>query len=142
VLARLQQVALPDGQIARVSASLNGPETPIVLREATWRTASTHWSTVTPVLLDRPPKRPDAGALFDAMAQSLVLAGFPAPVALHVTQTSDFEGAPTARDIPTRLPRFHARAVFARPVQGPVIAGRWKNFGVGLFRPTPVELRT
>jgi CRISPR-associated protein Csb2 len=144
-LARLRQVSLPDGQIASVSASLPGPETPIVLRDSTWRAASTHWSTVTPVLLDRPPKRgarDDGMALLDAMAESLVLAGFPAPVDLRVMQTSDFEGAPTARDVPTQVPRFHARVVFARPVQGPVIAGRWKNFGIGLLRPTPLELRT
>jgi CRISPR-associated protein Csb2 len=144
-LARLRQVTLPDRQIARVGASLPGPETPIVLREATWRAAATHWSTVTPVLLDRPPKRnarDDATALLDAMAESLVLAGFPAPVDLRVTQTSDFEGAPAALDVPTRVPRFHARVIFARPVQGPVIAGRWKNFGIGLLRPTPPELRS
>ncbi|MFM2069039.1 MAG: hypothetical protein RLZZ584_3948 [Pseudomonadota bacterium] len=140
-LARLRQITLPDGQIASVSASLPGPETPIVLRDSIWRATSTHWSTVTPVLLDRPPKRAEATALLDAMAESLVLAGFPAPVDLRVMQTSDFEGAPTARDVPTRVPRFHARVVFARPVQGPVIAGRWKNFGIGLLRPTPLELR-
>lgn len=141
-LARLANVALPDGQIATASACLPGPETPIVLREATWRATSTHWSTVTPVLLDRPPKRAEAIALLDAMAESLVLAGFPAPIDVRVSQTSDFEGAPTARDVPTRVPRFHARVVFARPVQGPVIAGRWKNFGIGLLRPTPLDLRT
>ena len=141
-LARLEHLQLPDGQVGRISASFDGPETPIVLRSSTWLGASTHWSTVTPVLLDRPPKRHEPQRILAAIAESVVRAGFPDPVDVVATQSSDFEGAPGALDIPTRIPRFHARLVFATPVQGPVIAGRWKNFGVGLFRPTPQELRS
>lgn len=141
-LARLEHLQLPDGQVGRISASFDGPETPIVLRSATWLGASTHWSTVTPVLLDRPPKRQESRRILAAIAESIVRAGFPDPVDVVATQSSDFEGAPGALDIPTRIPRFHARLVFATPVQGPVIAGRWKNFGVGLFRPTPQGLRS
>lgn len=140
-LARLQLLHLPDGQTARVTPVLDSTETPVVLRADTWRRASTHWSSVTPVVLDRPPKRPEPERIVAALVESLVTAGFPVPVAVRVTRTSDFEGAPTAFDIPTRLPRYHARVQFAEPVEGPVIAGRWKNFGIGLFRPTPEELR-
>lgn len=141
-LARLEHLQLPDGQVGRIGASFDGPETPIVLRSSTWLGPSTHWSTVTPVLLDRPPKRQEPQRILAAIAESIVRAGFPDPVDVLATQWSDFEGAPGALDIPTRIPRFHARLVFAEPVQGPVIAGRWKNFGVGLFRPTPPQLRS
>ncbi len=140
-LARLQELRLPDGQVATVRPSIEGPETPVVLRGATWRGSSTHWSTVTPVLLDRPPKKHEPERILAALAESIVNAGFPAPVALRAMQHSDFEGSPTALDIPTRVPRFHARVEFAEPVVGPVMAGRWRNFGIGLFRPTPMDLR-
>ena len=139
-LARLQSLRLPDGQVARLTPSIDAPETPIVLRHSTWLRAATHWSTVTPVLLDRPPKRADAARTAAALVESLVLAGFPQPIKIHLSSASDFEGAPSVADVPSRLPRSHARIVFAEPVAGPVIAGRWKNFGVGLFRPTPAEL--
>lgn len=140
-LVRLEQLQLPDGQVGRMSPCVDGPENPIVLRSSTWLGPAKHWSTVTPVLLDRPPKRHEPQRILAAIAESVVRAGFPDPVDVVATSSSDFEGAPGALDIPTRIPRFHARVVFAEPVLGPVIAGRWKNFGVGLFRPTPPELR-
>ena len=140
-LARLEELRLPDDQVARVTPIIECPQTPIALRSATWVGPSTHWSTVTPVLLDRPPKRPEPERIVAALTESIVGAGFPVPVSLRASTTSDFHGAPSAFDIPTRIPRFHARVVFAEPVQGPVIAGRWRNFGVGLFRPTPIDLR-
>jgi CRISPR-associated protein Csb2 len=141
-LARLDKVVLPDAQIARVMASVDGPETPTVLRSNTWLGPSTHWSTVTPVLLDRPPKRHEPAQLVAAVTASLRLAGLPEPVSVEVSSSSDFDGAPDALAVPTRIPRFHVRVVFADQVEGPVIAGRWKNFGIGLFRPTPKEFRT
>jgi len=139
-LARVQTLLLPDGQIARLSNAMEGPESPLALRAATWLGPSQHWSTVTPVLLDRPPKRATPEQLQLSMAESLVLAGFPAPEAVHLTRASDFDGAPDALDVPTRLPRWHARVRFAQALTGPVLAGRWRNFGIGLFRPTPAEL--
>lgn len=141
-LARLQLIHLPDGQTARVAPVCDSTETPIVLRAETWRRASTHWSTVTPVILDRPPKRAEPDRIVAALVESLRTAGFPPPLAVRITRTSDFDGAPNAFDIPTRLPRYHARVQFAQPIEGPVIAGRWKNFGIGFFRPTPEELRS
>jgi CRISPR-associated protein Csb2 len=140
-LARLRTVQLPDGQIAECSAIIEGPDTPLVLRQATWCAPSTHWSSVTPVLLDRPPKKQDPDAILSALTATLIQAGLPEPVSVVATQASDFTGAPGALDVPTRIPRFHLRVEFAAPVAGPVIAGRWRNFGIGLFRPTPLTLR-
>lgn len=139
-LSRVQVVALPDGQQARLQPVLEGPETPLALRTGVWLGPSRDWSSVTPVLLDHPPKRSDPELLANALASSLVLAGFPAPESVHLTRSSDFTGAPDALDVPTRIPRWHARVRFAQALHGPVIAGRWRHFGVGLFRPTPPEL--
>ena len=140
-LARLREVRLPDGQLARVAPEVEGPDTPAVLRRSTWCAAATDWSTVTPILLDRPPKKQSPDAIGAAVLQSLRHAGLPDPVGLLVSADSDFTGAPGAHDIPTRVPRFHVRLRFAAPVSGPVLAGRWRHFGVGLLRPTPADLR-
>jgi CRISPR-associated protein Csb2 len=139
-LSRVHVLALPDGQQARLQPVLEGPETPLALRSAVWLGPSRDWSSVTPVLLDHPPKRSDPALLANAVASSLVLAGFPSPESVRLTRASDFTGAPGALDVPTRIPRWHARVRFAQAVHGPVIAGRWRHFGIGLFRPTPPEL--
>lgn len=138
-LQRLQTLHLPDGQTARLLPVLEGDTTPQVLRTATWCRASTHWASVTPVILDRPPKKPDADRLLHALAESLALAGWPEPVELRLSRTSAHAGAPTALDVATRLPRYHASVRFAQPVEGPLVAGRWRHFGIGLFRPLAAQ---
>ncbi len=138
-LARLPFLRLPDGQLAELEPVSEGPHTIRTLRSRTWTGVSTTWSSVTPVILDRPPKRFDAERVAQALVESLVNAGFPAPISVTISQSSDFQGGPSVREVPASLPRTHARIIFAEPVQGPVIAGRWKYFGTGLFRPTPAE---
>ncbi len=134
-LQRLQLLHLPDGQTARLAPVVEAEDTPRVLRTGTWCRASVEWATVTPVILDRPPKRAEANLLLQALVESLTAAGYPIPVEVKLSRTSEFGGAPAALDIPTRLPRYHSTVRFAEPVEGPVIAGRWRNFGIGLFRP-------
>lgn len=134
-LSQLQRLRLPDGQVAQLSPVLEGASTLKALQAWTWCRPSRVWATVTPVILDRPPRRPDPGRLVAAMVESLQLAGLPLPVDVRLSRNSAFEGAPAALDIPTRLPRYHAVLRFTDPVEGPVIAGRWRNFGIGLFRP-------
>lgn len=140
-LARLREVRLPDGQVAQAMPEVEGPDTLAALRRSTWCAVSTDWSTVTPIVLDRPPKKHSPEAIGAAVLQSLRYAGLPDPIGLRVSADSDFTGAPSVHDIPTRVPRFHVRLRFATPLRGPVLAGRWRHFGVGLLRPTPVNLR-
>lgn len=139
-LARLTTWRLPDGQLARLQVVSDGPDGLRTLHSQTWAGVSRYWSTVTPVILDRPPKRFDSARIAQSVTESLLHAGYPAPVSVRISQSSDFKGGPALGDIPTQLPRIHAQVEFAEPLQGPVIAGRWKYFGTGLFRPTPVEL--
>ncbi len=138
--ARIQTLKLPDGQTAQVAPVIEGPDTPRVLLGLTWRGPTQYWSSVTPVLLDRPPKKATPERLARAVADSIENAGYPRPISVETASASDFEGAPGALDVPTRVPRVHARIVFGCVIQGPVVAGRWRNFGVGLFRPTPQDL--
>ena len=91
------------------------------------------------MILDRTPKRKTPEAIGDAITRSLVNAGYPAPVEVSVLHTSDFHGAPRALEVPSPYPRYHARVRFAEALCGPVIAGRGRHFGIGLFRPFPQE---
>lgn len=141
-VARLASVRLPDGQLAELEPVTVGADTPRVLKVETWSGWSTSWSTVTPVILDRPPKKLEPEQIALALVDSLQRAGYPTPVSVTVSSYSDFTGAPSIHDVPSRIPRTHARVVFAEHVQGPVIAGRLKYFGTGLFRPTPAEYRS
>ncbi|GEC96258.1 hypothetical protein ZRA01_23310 [Zoogloea ramigera] len=141
-LAMLHSVILPDRQVARLEPVLVSARLPKALHPSTWcagRTGATTWSTVTPVILDRTPKRKTPEAIASAITQSLVNAGYPAPVEVTVRHTSDFQGAPRALDVPSPYPRYHARVRFAQALCGPVIAGRGRHFGIGLFRPLPQE---
>lgn len=139
-LSQLQVVRLPDGQVARFEPLQASAQAPMALRSSTWcaGAAGSHWwSTVTPVILDRTPKKRTPEALGTAVSRSLELAGFPSPERVEILHASDFQGAPLALEVPSALPRYHARIRFGDARRGPVIAGRGRNFGVGLFRPTP-----
>jgi CRISPR-associated protein Csb2 len=134
-LALLPFVRLPDGrqiQLRAIPASASAPQ---ALQERTWCAASCVWATVTPVVLDRPPRKADGEKVKAALSASLVLAGYPAPKEIEISNFSVFNGAPFAIDFPSATPRYHAVIHFAELVAGPVMAGRQRHFGVGVFRP-------
>jgi CRISPR-associated protein Csb2 len=139
-IGRLKDLHLPDGRIAKLSPVLPGENVAVALMNQTWVRSSTIWATVTPVILDRPPKRLNEVRLARAISQSLVFAGYPEPEEVEVSAFSRFTGSPPAFDVPAKKPRYHATVRFSVPVAGPVIAGRLRYFGLGLFRPlTPTE---
>lgn len=141
-LTTLHSVILPDRQVARLEPVLLSSRLPKALHPSTWcagRAGATIWSTVTPVILDRTPKRKTPEAIAEAITRSLVNAGYPAPAEVRVLDRSDFQGAPRALEVSSPYPRYHARVRFDAALCGPVIAGRGRHFGVGLFRPLPQE---
>jgi CRISPR-associated protein Csb2 len=119
---------------------------PQALRAQGWTAGpagATHWSTVTPVALDRHPKTGDqakdqreiAASIADACAR----VGLPKPREVIVTQISAHHGVPPSFAFP-RLQRkdgserrhVHAILVFDEPVCGPMMigAGRFRGYGV------------
>jgi len=134
-IGRVKDIRLQDGRIARLHPPSPGEPLPVALKAATWTQASKIWASVTPVVLDRPPKRLREGKLKKAISESLELAGFPKPAGVEVSAFSLFQGAPPAFRVPAKKPRYHAVLHFDTPVSGPVIAGRMRYFGIGLFRP-------
>ena len=136
-IARLNGVHQPGGRTVELTRPQPAERLPQALQARTWIQPATEWATVTPVVLDRPPKRADERRLHQALVESLQQAGYPAPAAVDVSSFSQFQGAPPAFQVPSpdQKPRYHAVIRFAEPVAGPVIAGRLRYFGVGLFRP-------
>ena len=117
-LARLQSLRLPDGQVARLTPSIDAPETPLVLRSSTWLRAATHWSTVTPVLLDRPPKRADTARAAARSWSQCVLAGFPRRSAVHLSPTQRFRRRPLGHRRAEPAAEHHARSSSPSPSPG------------------------
>lgn len=101
-----------------------------------WTGPSTDWATVTPVILDRFPRR--ARTPLDELLTSIANAGLPKPIEAAILAGPPVVGGALAGRL--RGPvvpgkRVHARLRFAVPVHGPVSVGRGRFRGVGLFLP-------
>jgi CRISPR-associated protein Csb2 len=134
-LAQLDLIRLPDARTITLSVPAPGSRIPKALRDTTWTQPSHDWATVTPVVFDRAPKRPDPEKLGRALVQSLQLAGYPEPELVELSSASWFKGSPISLSFAASQPRFHARIRFSEMISGPVLAGRQRFFGVGFFRP-------
>lgn len=123
------------------------------LRPRTWCNPSRFWSTATPVALDRNPGDLHAAdgrkrAAAFARAEATVSAAcehieLPRPSHVEVLRSVVLAGTPKPRSFPP-FPRnsahhrrvlVHARLVFPTEVEGPVIIGAGRYFGMGLCRP-------
>jgi CRISPR-associated protein Csb2 len=139
-LARLDHVHLPDGRHWAL-APVDVTERRATLQPATWVRASRTWTTVTPVVLPRYPKpRPgqDAATLLAAACRH---SGLPAPAWVRTHQGGQLAGVAPSHLFRTRRPGHpprlwtHATLHFSVPVQGPVLLGALRYFGLGLCRP-------
>jgi CRISPR-associated protein Csb2 len=140
-IAQVQRLAL--GRIGTWNLDGEGADgdSRIALNAQTWLAPSRRWASVTPVVLDRFPKKD--GDAEEAVARACELVGLPRPVAVTVHPVSLHLGVPTAREFPA-LPakagtarRWHAHAavVFGDDVAGPVLLGAGRFRGYGFFRP-------
>jgi CRISPR-associated protein Csb2 len=111
------------------------------------------WTTATPLVLDRFPKKSEPEARAAEVADSITRAchniGLPAPTHISVDANSGLRGVPRARlerEAPIwqrwQLPKAlsgryltHATVGFDEPVQGPVIIGAGRYAGLGLCLP-------
>jgi CRISPR-associated protein Csb2 len=97
------------------------------------------WATVTPVMLDRHPRRSLRAA--QVIAKCLVTAGYPVPISVEPLPGSAVAGGvhrPDRGSVPRGRPMHpmvHCRVEFPVPVVGPVIAGSLRYRGCGLFVP-------
>lgn len=127
------------------------------LERASWSGPARSWTSATPIALDRHPgdlerASPASRARAFAEAEESVAAscehvGLPRPVSVEVSRSVLLPGA----EKPVQFPPFprhadrhrrllvHARLTFASPVEGPVLIGAGRHFGLGLLRPVRTE---
>jgi CRISPR-associated protein Csb2 len=101
-----------------------------------WLGPATHWATVTPVVLDRFPRRGRSPR--DELLASIANAGLPDPTEVQLLAGPPLTAAPPGGAMRGEVPpgmRVHARLRFEQPVMGPVLVGRGRFRGVGLFLP-------
>jgi CRISPR-associated protein Csb2 len=145
-----------DGHAIEVTFSADVDEDcPAGLKARTWTAEAsvdpmTRWATVTPVVLDRYPKRDgDADA---AVAIACERIGLPRPIDVVTSPISILAGVPPAWQFPPwsagghrgKGDRVHTHAVltFDRPVIGPVLIGAGRFRGYGVCRPLRPTFRS
>lgn len=102
----------------------------------TWSRPSEQWGSVTPIALDRWPKKNLSAEKI--IADSLSRQGLPEPASLEVSALSAFTGAPAANRYLSRKGNrqlVHAVIRWHIPVAGPLLLGADRFFGGGLCRP-------
>lgn len=116
---------------------------PTALRARTWTRPSRVWASVTPLVLHHYPKKNQPDAVERIVLEAFESALLPKPKAISVRPVSPLEGAGHARSMPefseggAELCRYQTHVVveFETSVQGPVLVGRGRFRGYGLFRP-------
>jgi CRISPR-associated protein Csb2 len=108
-------------------------------RSERWRLGSTRWVTVTPVVLDRYPKR---GDIAGEVVRCCVGLGLPEPRTVEVSTGPLTVGGVRLkpRDLPDHLQGKlfrHAELTFDRSVAGPLMLGAGRYLGIGLLAPVP-----
>lgn len=141
VLSVLKVVRLRPGpwKVEFIGRALRS-DLPSNLLSSRWTRPSRVWASVTPVILDRHPKEPFGPEAEAIVRRACERAGFPPPEVVALRPTSLVPGAPQARVFPTYPPgsgsvRVHALLVFDEPVAGPLLVGRGRYRGFGLFAP-------
>ena len=105
------------------------------------------WASVTPIVLDKHPKKRQSAE--SIVAEGCVRTGLPRPLSVTTSRHSSVPGAPPAfvnKDarVDWRPPRpgmfdnrfvCHAVLTFDTDVRGPILAGAGRYYGMGLFLP-------
>ncbi|MDA8020489.1 MAG: type I-U CRISPR-associated protein Csb2 [Thermoanaerobaculia bacterium] len=114
------------------------------LRMSTWTGPSCYWATVTPIVYDRFPK----GNLpaVEIVAESVERLGLPRPAEVITRRDGAVPGTPPSSQFRVRRPGnpygrraqrpwSHVVLRFDCPVEGPLLIGASRHFGLGLCKP-------
>jgi CRISPR-associated protein Csb2 len=116
---------------------------PRSLQRERWSGPSHIWASVTPVVLHHHPHRTRPGDVERIVHEAFSSALLPVPEQIRIQSVSAHEGAGHARSVPifeeggAGLCRYQIHVVvrFGKPVAGPVLVGRGRYRGYGLFAP-------
>ncbi|MBP6582485.1 MAG: type I-U CRISPR-associated protein Cas5/Cas6 [Chromatiaceae bacterium] len=134
-LSQVRELCLEDGQRLELRPQPAHQPTPQGIERRTWARASRSWTTATPIVLERHPRR--GQSVEDLIADTCERWGYPRPIGVEIGQHSPLRGVPMAEAFRPRRPGCWTHAVlhWDRPVRGPVLIGREQHFGLGLLRP-------
>jgi CRISPR-associated protein Csb2 len=125
-------------ELERLTADRVSPHN---LRPDTWSGPSRRWGSVTPVLLDRFPRR-NGRDIEDVLARGCAYVGLPRPAEVIADRYSPLHGVEpsfryvTRRASPAKARLYtHVTLSFEQAVRGPVLLGAGRYFGLGLLRP-------
>jgi CRISPR-associated protein Csb2 len=111
------------------------------LQPQAWSSSSATWASVTPILLDRFPKK--NLSVEEILAAACERVGLPQPIEIEHGPFSDVPGVSPVSEFRLQRnqgdkPRWgvHARFRFEEPVHGPILLGAGRFFGLGLLRPS------
>lgn len=114
------------------------------LQSRVWTGPAQVWTTVTPVVLPRFPRRKLTGE--EVVARTCVQAGYPEPIAVRISFAPMLRGVPhsqafhvEARGGGPKRPWMHAEITFAMLLRGPVVIGAGRYCGHGVCRPAQQE---
>jgi CRISPR-associated protein Csb2 len=116
---------------------------PVTLQPSTWTRPARTWATITPIVLKHRPSQKFERPLEKMVADYCVAAGLPRPIEVRAGRYPFLPSVPRAYDFRLRRKpaepeeRFatHAWVRFDRRVEGPVLLGKLRHFGLGLLRP-------
>jgi CRISPR-associated protein Csb2 len=133
-------LGLQEVQLNGLTVRLLPPDGRWTLTEGRWRRPARRFASVTPMLFDRYPRR---GDFLGALRFSAQVAGFPEPEKAWVLPYPRLQGTPLSRHflLPPGMEGYvaHVEVLFPEPVSGPVLLGRGRYLGLGLFAPLEVE---
>lgn len=141
-LGRLRYLEVPGERVLEVEPvnAFQASRIPYALTPWRWCRPSRVWASVTPIVFDRFPRRRHRAA--EVLTDSCRFVGLPAPRQVVVGQVSPLRGVPRSLDFrvrrrPDEPLRYVAHVVltFDQPVEGPVLLGASRYFGLGFFAP-------
>lgn len=111
------------------------------LRPERWRGPTAEWVTAYPIVFDRYLKRRDDPE--QALRQTIERSGYPPPLEIQISRYPLLPGALDLAPSDTIRrkgeqgfkPYRHARIRFDRPLEGPVVIGSMRHYGLGLCVP-------
>lgn len=120
------------------------PDTALhTLEPGRWIGPSDNWATATPVVLDRHTRRGRRASAEDMVKLAFVNALLPEPASVEISKVPFLGGAvPVGVHAANGAPSgalWHVHVRFERPLRGPLIAGRGRYMGTGLFAPLPAR---
>jgi CRISPR-associated protein Csb2 len=144
-LSHVDHLRLPGVGRLELDRVLPDQPAPRNLQPETWCRPARRWASVTPVLLDRFPKRNGRG-IENIIAKGCEYVGIPRPIEIGVSHYSSLHGVePSFRFITRRADTdkaqlyTHVVLTFEREVRGPILLGAGRYFGLGLLRPLQEE---